>query len=191
MAASDRHAHDRLSPDHLAWLASLPATLRWRDDVLLIHGTPTSDLQYLMETVTGDYAPGVSPGVRPASTEELRARLADAMRGVPQALVLCGHTHVPRCERLDGLKVVNLGSVGLPAYDDDHPHPHVIENGSPKARYALFSRRPDGWIVKLRRVDYDAESAAAQADRHGRPDWAHALRTGRMGPHAPQRTGRR
>jgi hypothetical protein len=71
--------------------------------------------------------------------------------------------------------------VGLQAYDDAHPHPHVMENGSPQARYALLTREPAGWQVELRRVDYDFEAAAVQAERNGRPDWADALRTGRVG----------
>jgi predicted phosphodiesterase len=182
MSATDRHTAPRLRPEHRAWLAALPATLRWHPVVLLCHGTPTSDLQYLMETVTPDYRPGASPGVRPATSAELLARLGDAMQGVAHGLILCGHTHVPRCEHLaDGRLLVNPGSVGLQAYDDTHPHTHLIETGSPKARYALLTRQPQGWKVKLRRVDYDVETAAAQAERHDRPDWADALRTGRVG----------
>jgi predicted phosphodiesterase len=181
MSATDRHTAPRLTAEHRAWLASLPPTLQWRPEVLLCHGTPASDLQYLMETVTPDFRAGGDPGVRAARRDELLARLGDTLRGVPHALVLCGHTHVPRCERLaDGRMVVNPGSVGLPAYHDDHPHVHLIENGSPLARYALLTRRADGWTVKLRRVAYDHECAAHQADRNGRPDWASALRTGRM-----------
>lgn len=187
MSATDRHTAPRLNDAHRAWLAALPPTLHWQPEVLLCHGTPTSDLQYLMESVTPDYAPGTNPGVRAATADELLGRLGDAMAGVAHALILCGHTHVPRCERLaDGRMVVNPGSVGLPAYDDDHPHFHLIENGAPQARYALLTRKPGGWGVKLRRVDYDFEAAARQADRHQRPDWAGALRTGRMPP-GPQR----
>jgi predicted phosphodiesterase len=183
MSDTDRHTAPRLTAGHRAWLAELPGTLRWQPDVFLCHGTPTSDLQYLMETVTPDFAPGGSPGVRAATGDELRARLGDAMRDVPHALILCGHTHVPRRERLaDGRMLVNPGSVGLPAYDDDHPHFHLVENGSPQARYALLTRRPEGWGLKLRRVDYDFEAAARQAELNARPDWAHALRTGRMPP---------
>lgn len=189
MSATDRHTHGELRAEHRAWLVSLPATLRWRDDLLMCHGTPTSDLQYLMETVTPGYVRGSSPGVRAATPGELLQRLGDAMLGVPQALVLCGHTHVPRCERLaDGRMLVNPGSVGLPAYDDAHPHPHVIETGSPHARYAVLTRKPDGWGLKLRKVAYDHEAAARQAERHGRVDWADALRTGRMGRLEPEAT---
>lgn len=182
MSATDRHTHGLLRPEHRAWLAGLPPTLRWHDDVLLCHGTPTSDLHYLLETVTPDHHRGVRPGVRAATPAEVAERLGEAMQGVPEALILCGHTHHPRCVRLpDGRLVVNPGSVGLPAFDDIHPYPHVIETGSPHARYALLTRRADGWIADLRQVAYDHEAAAAQAERHGRGDWADALRTGRMG----------
>lgn len=182
MSATDRHTAPRLSAAQREWLASPPPTLRWQPDVLLCHGTPTSDLHYLMETVTPDFEPGVSNGLRGATRDELLERLGDAMLGVPHALVLCGHTHVPHCVRLpDGRTLLNPGSVGLPAYDDAHPHVHFVENGSPQARYGLVTRKAGGgWIVKLRRVDYDAEAAARQAERHDRPDWAIALRTGRM-----------
>jgi predicted phosphodiesterase len=181
MSDTDRHTAPRLTAGHRAWLAALPGTLRWQPDVFLCHGTPTSDLQYLMETVTPDHAPGGSPGVRAATRDELLSRLGDTLRDTPGGLVLCGHTHLPRCERLaDGRMVVNPGSVGLPAYDDDHPHFHLVENGTPQARYALVTRRSEGFTVKLRRVDYDFETAAQQAERHGRPDWACALRSGRM-----------
>jgi predicted phosphodiesterase len=182
MSATDRHAHAQLRPEHRAWLASLPATLRWRDDVLLCHGTPTSDLQYFLETVTPDYQPGGSPGVRAATPGEALARLGDALYGVAHGLILCGHTHMPRCLKLaDGRLIVNPGSVGLPAYEDDRPHFHLIETGTPQARYALLTRHDNGWQAELHSVDYDFEAAARQAERNGRPDWADALRTGRVG----------
>ena len=97
---------------------------------------------------------------------------------VSASLILCGHTHQPRIRQLDdGRLVVNPGSVGLPAYDDNHPHFHLVETDSPHARYALLERQNGRWNVELRNVAYDWESAAAQADRNGRPDWADALRT--------------
>lgn len=182
MSLTDRHTHTQLRPEHRAWLSSLPPTLRWRDDLLLCHGTPTSDLHYLMETVTPGHQRGGPPGVRAATPAEVAARLGDVLLGVPGALIVCGHTHVPRCERLaDGRMVVNPGSVGLQAFDDTHPHPHVIETGSPHARYALLTCTAGGWGVKLRKVAYAHEAAAAQAERNGRPDWADALRSGRVG----------
>ena len=59
--------------------------------------------------------------------------------GITQPLILCGHTHVARAVRLrDGRMIVNPGSVGSPGYRDTHPFPHVIEAGTPDARYAIL-----------------------------------------------------
>ena len=76
------------------------------------------------------------------------------------------------------LLVVNPGSVGLQAYDDDHPHPHVVENGTPHARYAVVEKTAQGWRVDLRAVPYDHMAASKAAFGRGRPDWAYALATG-------------
>ena len=56
----------------------------------------------------------------------------------------------------------------------------MIENGAPDARYALVERGPQGWTAALVAVPYDAEPMARLAEQQGQPDWAHALRTGRM-----------
>jgi len=172
MGASDRYARAQLGQTALAWLAALPGTFSIADDVFLCHGTPASDLTYFMETI----APG---GVRMATRDELDARLATSAAAAAAGLVACGHTHVPRALRSSGgVLIVNPGSVGLPAYDDDRPSFHVIENGSPDARYAICERTAAGWRAELISIPYDHESAAAQAERNGRTDWAHALRTG-------------
>lgn len=175
---SDGYAASRLSPDHLAWLKALPVSLALRSDVLLCHGTPSNDLQYWLETVVPGFAQGEGPGVRAATPGEVVARLGKTING----LVLCGHTHTPRlvqCQTKDAsVLIVNPGSVGLPAYDDDHPYPHVIENGAPHARYALLEQTRQGWKVDLRAVPYDHLVQARVATSRMRPDWAHALATG-------------
>lgn len=185
MSASDAHTDDELLPAHRAWLASLPPTLHLGDEVFCCHGTPTSDLVYFLETTEPGFA-GVGRGhngVRAATLAEAGERAGTALKGMANGLILCGHTHVPRLLRLaDGRLVVNPGSVGLQGYDDDHVHPHVIETRSPHARYALLERGAAGWHVSLRSVAYDWEESARRADREGRPDWAHALRTGFVGP---------
>ena len=177
MGASDAFAAAALAPAHKAWLAALPATLRPAEGVLCCHGTPSSDLHYLLETVTPDLGAHGSPGVRAARADEVAARLA----GVSAPLLLCGHTHMPRCMRSGGTLVVNPGSVGLPAFDDIHPHPHLMETGSPHARWALVELTALGWQAQLRLTAYDWEAAARRAEAHGRGDWADALRSGRVG----------
>ena len=73
---------------------------------------------------------------------------------------------------------MNPGSVGLPAYEDGHPYPHVMETGSPDARYALVERSGDTWLTSLIAVCYDHLSMAKLASTHARADWARALATG-------------
>jgi putative phosphoesterase len=170
MGASDLWAHEHIAPAQREWIASLPASMRLQDDVLMVHGTPGSDLVYWMETVD-------PAGQRTATYAEVLERAGNAQA----SLILCGHTHVPRSVLLDdGRLVVNPGSVGLQAYDDDQPYPHKAENGSPHARYAIVERTASGWAVEQFAVAYDWKAAAEVAQRHGRPDWAFALRTGRM-----------
>jgi predicted phosphodiesterase len=185
MSPSDAHAAAQLGSLHRAWLAGLPDTLWLAADVLLVHGTPASDLQYNLETVTPDFGRAGSPGVRAALAGEVAQRFG----GLSASLVLCGHTHMPRIAQAGGTLVVNPGSVGLQAFDDAWPHLHVVETGSPLARWALLERQREGWAVELRAVPYDWETAARQADANGRPDWADALRTGRVGRFEAEATG--
>ncbi len=168
MGESDRHTQRQLSPRHRDWIAGLPDRLWLAEDVLMVHGAPGDDLCYWLETVD-------AAGLRPATAEEIEARA----QGIAAPLILCGHTHVPRLHRRPGGGlIVNPGSVGLPAYADDHPFAHKVETGSPHARYALAERRDGFWQAQLIAVTYDWESAARAAEAQGRPDWAGALRTG-------------
>jgi len=171
MGASDRLAYDAITGEHRAWLASLPLTLEVADGVLAFHGSPTDDLTYLLETVE-------ETGARPATQHEVLGRLGSF--AASWSLLLCGHTHLQRAMPLPtGALVVNPGSVGWPAYADDEPHPHVMEAGSPHARYALVDDAAGSWEVDFRSVDYDWEQAARVAEDNGRLDVARALRTGR------------
>ncbi|MBL0299386.1 MAG: metallophosphoesterase family protein [Betaproteobacteria bacterium] len=151
MGATDAFARARLDGEGLRWLAALPATLDLGDGVWCCHGTPASDLQYFLETVTPDLDRDGSPGVRAATAAEV----ADRLGAVTAPLVLCGHTHMPRAAQCGGTLVVNPGSVGLPAFDDEHPYAHRMETGSPHARWALVERAEAGWQVQQRLTAYD------------------------------------
>ena len=166
MGTSDRFAHDALNDRHRAWLKSLPPTLALSPDLLLCHGTPTDDLDHLLFTVADG-------ALRDAADDEVTGRAGDEAAGT----ILCGHSHVPRIVRLaDGRTVANPGSVGLQAFDDDHPAPYRVEVGDPRARYAII----DGDDIRLRAVDYDAGAAARRAEANGEPGWAAGLRHGRL-----------
>lgn len=170
MRPSDRFAHDDITDDQRDWMRALPATLRPVDDVLMVHGTPASDTVLWLDGVS-------AAGRHAAAHDEVRERAGT----VQASLFLCGHTHLPRSMLLDdGRLIVNPGSVGLQAYRDDYPMPHKMENGTPHARYAIVERSAAWWSVEHLALAYDWEGAAAVAQRHGRADWAYALRTGRM-----------
>ena len=186
---SDAYTSGQLNPLVKKWLEShtdsvdsrLHTAKIWPEqlghDVALCHGSPRSDVEYLLETPVGESA-------RLASLAEVEERLDGR---IPEHIILlaCGHSHVPRTVRCrSNLLIINPGSVGLPAYDDDHPYPfskfHRIENGSPDARYAVAEKYDGHWRCELISVPYDHESMALLAEQRQRPDWAHALRTGWM-----------
>jgi len=92
----------------LDWMKSLPFDMHVSDDVYLCHGTPESDLIYLLEDVTKGY---------PMLRDE--QEIIKLLGGKRSKLICCGHTHLPRTVSLDnGQLVVNPGSVGLQAYTD-------------------------------------------------------------------------
>ena len=167
MGPSDRAASLQLQQPHRDWLANLTATMDMDPSIHLCHGSPTDDLQYLLEDVQAD-------SVVLSSAETIRERLGH----VAATLVLCGHTHIPRAVRTGEILIVNPGSVGLQAYDDTAPHLHYMETGSPHARYALLDLENDAWRATFITLEYDWGAASREAARHDRPDWAHALATG-------------
>jgi len=169
MGSWDRPAHAQLEARHLDWIRAVPPTRVYRDRVFLCHATPADDELYWLETVLPDGA------LRMASREAIE----QAAEGVTQRLILCAHSHLARAVRLsDGRLIVNPGSVGSPGYRDIHPYPHVVEAGTPDARYAVLELSDENWRVTFRHVPYDHEAMAALARRNGQPELASALATG-------------
>jgi predicted phosphodiesterase len=132
-----RWSAEQLERGQLAWLAALPDTQTVDVDglgpVLFCHGSPRSDEEILTR---------ISP-------EE---RVAPALAGVEEAVVVGGHTHVQFDRQVAGKRLVNAGSVGMP-YE-----------ARPGAYWALLG--PD---VDLRRTDYNLEAAAAAVSATGFP----------------------
>lgn len=165
---SDSYAFQRFNKDDLDWLRSLPASLDIQKEFLLIHGTPSSDTTYLLETIERGRT-------RLATQDEIANRLGE--KKFP--IILCGHTHIPRVvELFSNTLIVNPGSVGLPAYEDDFPEYHVVETGSHFARYSILENIHGSWQVEMITLSYDYQKAAAQASKNGRHDWDIGLRTG-------------
>jgi len=172
---SDRFTVDRVPRERLDRLGARPVTAIVAPGVLACHGTPTDDMTYLIERIENRRL------IRD-DVEAISERIGRAGEG--KRVVTAGHSHRPDLVRLsNGTLVLNPGSVGCPAFSDDVP-PHGHETGTPHARYAFLTLRPDGIDVDLRAVAYDHKTAAARAETEGRPDWAYPLRTGFLPPGA-------
>lgn len=124
----DRSHRDAMT----AWPETVTLDIEGLGDVLFCHGSPRNDEEILT-----------------AATPE--PRLRQALAGVRQRLVVCGHTHVQFDRMLDGVRVVNAGSVGMPY-------------GEPGAYWLLL-----GPTVELRRSPYDLEHAAEAIRASGYP----------------------
>jgi putative phosphoesterase len=172
MGNVDRIADLALGAEDRRWLDRAEAIQRPQPRVVAFHGGLGDDTCHLLHTVD-------SAGLREASDDEVIGRLGDEYGC--HDLYLCAHTHLQRVRRLpDGSLVVNPGSVGWPAYADTWPYPHVVEAGTPHARFTLLEQAGDGWTALEFSVEYDFEMAAAKAEGHGREDIAYALRHGRV-----------
>jgi diadenosine tetraphosphatase ApaH/serine/threonine PP2A family protein phosphatase len=158
----DRWTRAQLSDADLAWLGTIPPTISIVDDLFLCHGTPQNDADPWLDnwfTNRTTVLPDESDVARHAE-------------GFDFAVLLCGHTHIPRVVRLaDGRLIVNPGAVGLQLF-----------YGAPDARYAVLERIKGRWSVSLRVVAYDHEGAARDAEANGFPAWRRALVSGWAGP---------
>jgi len=113
-----------LGDEQVDFLYGLPEQVELDVDglgrVLFCHATPQNDLDM----------------VTPLTPEERLRRILD---GVSADVVVAGHTHIQDDRRVDGVRWVNAGSVGM-AYEDE-----------PGAYWALL-----GPEVELRRTEYEA-----------------------------------
>lgn len=158
----------------IEWMRALPFDYHLSKDIYLCHGSPTDDMVYLLEDIeTGQ------PTVR--NDTDILALL----NGIDSTVIVCGHTHIPRTITLStGQIIINTGSVGYPAYEDDLPIVHRMQTYSPHASYALIkcvdTKQGKRWQTEHIKVPYNYEAAAELAAMNGREDWAFALRTGRV-----------
>ena len=120
------------------FLAGLPETksfdIAGLGPVRFCHGSPRSDEEIITAATSDD-------------------RLRRILAGVEERLVVCGHTHIQFDRVVDGMRVINAGSVGIP-YEAE-----------PGAYWALL-----GPEVGLRRTVYDFDEAAERIRNSGFPE---------------------
>lgn len=162
LGTSDAWTKPLLSEASIEWLQNLPINWEMQDEsVLACHGSPTVDTVFLLEEDDRDQFYLSSD-----------ARILEKLGLASEALILCGHSHTPRCVRLStGQMIVNPGSVGVQAF------PKFTLTGSPHARFAILTRVNDAWTCEHRAVDYDWAAAAKKAAEKSQ-EWAYCLETG-------------
>lgn len=116
---------------------------------LFCHGSPRSDTEMITRITSDD-------------------RLREILGGVGEAVVVCGHTHQQFDRSIDGWRVINAGSVGVP-YE-----------GSAGAYWALL-----GPHVELRRTEYELDRAVEELSRGGYPDLDEMLKESLLDPIDP------
>jgi predicted phosphodiesterase len=125
-----------LAADEAAWIERLPddlvtAAAHGLPGLRIVHGSPR----------------GNRDGIGAWTSEESLREITDL---VSEPLLVCAHTHRPMDRELDGTRVVNVGSVGLPF------------NGDPRAHYAIFEWQGGAWQVEPIRVPYERERTRAR-----------------------------
>lgn len=158
-----------LPGEALDWLKTLEPNKIWRN-MYLCHGNFNQDDTPLIEKFSDGKV-----------VQKSHRELENETGNLKQDIILCGHTHVPKILKLpaSGKFIINPGSVGLAAYDDESPFYHRMESGSPFAKYAVIEMEGE-LVVSLnqRNVKYDHERAAQLAEKNNRPDWAYWIRNG-------------
>ncbi len=130
----------QLEDRHREFVAGLPETAELKVEgvgrVLFCHGSPRSDEEMILQTTPEEW-------------------LSEMLREVEADVVVCGHTHMQFHREVDGIRVVNAGSVGL-AY------------GAPGAHWLAL-----GPEIEHRRTPYDNDAFAAYVETL---DWPIAKR---------------
>lgn len=139
--------NEQLSARERARLATLPLTTALADGaVLAAHGTPESAWDGLL--LHFDHATKV---LRRRREDEILERLGDGQHQV----YLVGHLHREETRWLGGRLLVNVGGVSWP------------NDGDPRARWALLTRRGERWEVQHRRTVYDWDAAGTYIRKYG------------------------
>lgn len=161
------YVKEELNESSFSWLKELPKTRTVGNDILLCHGTPEKNAAYLLE----ELHPGC---IKIKNTDDLEKIL----KGINASFVFCGHSHRPGIAKTKNSLIINPGSVGLPAYEDNLPIPHKMETYSNHARYCILIIEEGKTWFRQMSVKYDYKSAAKKAEINGRSDWAKWLETG-------------
>lgn len=159
-----------LNNEILKWLANFRKDYRF-ENILFVHGCPDSKYAYLTRTIT-----------EKGMVQKPLDQIDDTLKDIEADSILCGHDHQRQTTITPkGKLIINPGSVGLPAYMDDHPFPYKVENHSPYARYAILTvENKKITSISHQEVLYDWKTASQMARANGSQEYALSILTGRI-----------
>jgi putative phosphoesterase len=135
------------TPENKDWLRSLPSEIRLVEGdtrILLCHGSPISNTEYLFVERSDGYLSQFCPGGKSDAEAEV---------------IAFGHTHVPYHRVVKGVHFVNTGSVGRP------------KDGDPRAGFCSLVVGEGTLVAEQIRVEYDVEAAAIRLVEAGLPSY--------------------
>lgn len=143
-ALSYAYTAAKTSAHHKAWMAGLPAHVRFSlggRSVLCCHGSPRKVNEFLWESAASD------------------AFLRRLLRDAETDLIVCTHTGLPWARWVESNRgVVNCGALGRPAND-----------GRPEVSYALLESEVGNIKVTQVPVAYDHARLAQEMEAEGLP----------------------
>jgi putative phosphoesterase len=149
-AASLYWTQDNTRSENKSWLSSLPVDYiaEWEGvTVRFTHGSPRANNEYLFE---GSEA------------------LLQVMDSIKESVLVCGHTHLPYHQMINGKQIINSGSIGKP------------KHGNPNATWIYAEISNGRWSVKIMETAYDAESMAKAIEASTLPHgFADMIRSGK------------
>jgi putative phosphoesterase len=151
------------------WLKQLPFDTVIDNDIFCFHASPHNDSEYLLEKLNEGF-------ISIKDIDEIEKLLID----IKQKIILCGHSHISKIVETNNKLIVNPGSVGLAAYDDELPVYHKMQNFNPRANYAVINILGESVSIERMSLDYDFEKSAKLAEKNKRDDWAKWIRTGKV-----------
>jgi len=160
---------DELNDNAIDWLKTLPTTVLIEENICAFHGTPKSDTIYLLEDLHDGY--------RLVNEEN---KIEEHLIGIDSKIIFCGHSHTSRLIKIANRWIINPGSVGLQAYEDELPIYHKIESFNNLAQYCLIDIEGNEFKTEQIYLQYDYDKAVKCAADNNRMDWANWIKYGKV-----------
>lgn len=140
---------DNISKENIKWLEDLPKNIEFEVEgkkTLLVHGSPRKNNEYLYED----------------STE------LDEIGEITEVdIMACGHTHMAYHKIVNGIHMINSGTVGRP------------KEGNPDITYMIINITEKNVDTEMVKLEYDYETVAKAIENSSLPnEMAEKIRKG-------------